>query len=253
MHPCSMQDLPPNLLALVLRSLPRKQPARLVCSAWRQALPPKVVRLAWSNDAAEHDVAAQLHQLRTRFPAATIEISTSTDLPRWLTLLLAQRSPLLTGCSMVLKVGVCDQPSEIQAALASMLTMGLGVAALLWGAPGQQHERLHFAKQAACLIMVLQQAAVERHTASDADWQALRPAAATLTHLGGMFTFPVAASRLTCLHQLQCLSLQGRDQRCPWMQSCTCRTSAASRGVAWSTWRPVPPSCGPTLSSELSG
>ncbi len=76
-----LQDLPPNLLALVLRSLPRKQPARLVCSAWRQVLPPLVVRIAWGTDMAEHCAEAQLHQLRTRFPAATIEISACTGLP----------------------------------------------------------------------------------------------------------------------------------------------------------------------------
>ena len=51
-----------------------------------------------------------------------------------------------------------------------------------------------------------------RKTASEADWQALQPAAATLTHLDGLFTMPAAPSRLTCLHQLQYLSLQGEDQ-----------------------------------------
>ena len=78
----------------------------------------------------------QLHQLRTRFPAATIETSTCPDLPHWLTLLLAQHSRLLAGCSVVLKVGECDRPSEIQTALASLLTAGLRVAAHLNGVPG---------------------------------------------------------------------------------------------------------------------
>ncbi len=56
---------------------------------------------------------------------------------------------------------------------------------------------------------MLQKEAAIKQAASDADWQALQPAAATLTQLDGLFTMPVAASRLTCLHQLQCLSLQG--------------------------------------------
>ena len=253
MHPCSMQDLPPNLLALLLRSLPNKQPARLVCSTWRQMLPPRVVPVAWGDALAEHDAEAKLHQLRTRLPAATIKISTCTDLPRWLTLLLAQRSPLLAGCSMVLKVGVCDPPREIQAALAALLTAGLGVAAHLCGEPGRQP--VQFAQQAACLTMVLQKASVTRHTASDADWQALQPAAATLTHLDGSFNMPLVASRLTCLHQLQCLSLQGQDQPGAALapDAELHRTSAVSRGAACATWRPVQPSCGSTVSSKLSG
>lgn len=137
-----------------------------------------VVRIAWGTDMAEHDAEAQLHQLRIRFPAATIEISACTGLhsssPRCL-----HRAPHCWQGAAWSSKSACAT-GEIQAALASLLSAGLRVAALLgfWQAAGQHPEQ--FAQQAACLTRMLQKEAAIKQAASDADWQALQPAAATL-------------------------------------------------------------------------